>query len=360
MKELTEATVKSYVEEQIKEWFKFSPEEIKLEFEPEVSRDFRPDFKLRLYDKTFFIEYMFKTSTDRLWAKFEEIRSWKQEESKALFIFIVPYMPEKAREKCKKNNIFWMDLSGNAHIAEPPIFIHIEGKKNKFKKPGRQRSVFAPKTSKVPMYFLLNPEYTFTVKQLAKETDLDPSTVSRATRRLKSLGFIQEIKRKGRAKPYKLLSPFTILEAWAEDYNFFQHNIVKGALAETKGKGFLESLDKLFEGYTGKFALSGPRVTKFYDIPGESPLTVAFVDDLPPESELGNIRFKKGSRGSNLWLVKPKSAGVFMGSKLVNGLKIVNKIQLYLDLYSIKAQRSEDLAGEVYAQIRKEFEDAGF
>jgi hypothetical protein len=95
-------------------------------------------------------------------------------------------------------------------------------------------------------------------------------------------------------------------------------------------------------------------------VSGESPLAVAFVKELPSHIDLENMNFQPGDRGANLWLVHPSSNGPFMESKSIKGVNIVNRIQMYLDLASIKAQRSQELSEELYKQIKKDFRDAGF
>jgi hypothetical protein len=69
---------------------------------------------------------------------------WKK---KSIPLVAVPYMGEVGRRLCEEADVCWLDLSGNAHLVAPGLRLTIEGKPNQFKRPGRPRSVFAPKSA---------------------------------------------------------------------------------------------------------------------------------------------------------------------------------------------------------------------
>jgi hypothetical protein len=69
---------------------------------------------------------------------------WKK---KSIPLVAVPYMGEVGQRLCDEAEVCWLDLSGNAHLVAPGLRLTIEGKPNQFKRPGRPRSVFAPKSA---------------------------------------------------------------------------------------------------------------------------------------------------------------------------------------------------------------------
>ena len=360
MKKPEKETVITKLGKQLKRWLELPSEEIEFQEPPSKGQFPAPEIKVKLLGEIFRMIYLPEIDTSRIFSTVHRLSNQLEGKSKLPVIFVVPYMTKKGKAKCREVGLSWMDLSGNAHIKEPPLYIHVEGKENQFKKSGRPASVFAPESSKIPLTLLLNPNRAYTVQDLTRKVEVSSATASRVTRRLESLGFIKQKEQKGRAKPYKLNNPFTMLEAWVEDYDFSRHKVLKGAIAETSGGSFFASLEDLLTSLGGTYSLSGPRVTKFYGVPGGSPLTVAYVSSLPQEDRLNKSKFRKGKRGSNLWLAEPKSTAVYMGARREEGLSIVNQFQLYLDLKSIGAQRSEELAEEIYLKIKKELQNAGF
>lgn len=360
MKRPEKETVITRLEKQLKRWLELPSEEIEFQEPPSKGQFPAPEIRVKLLGKVFRMIYLPEIDTSRIFSTVHRLSNQLEGKSKLPVIFVVPYMTKKGKAKCREVGLSWIDLSGNAHIKEPPLYIHVEGKENQFKKSGRPASVFAPEASKLPLTFLLNPNKAFTVKELANKTKVSSATASRVARRLESLGFITQNEQKGRAKPYKLKNPFTMLEAWVEDYDFSRHKVLKGAIAETSSTSFFASLKELLISLGESYSLSGPRVTKFYGVPGGSSLTVAYVSSLPSEDMLKKSKFIEGKRGSNVWLAEPKTSSVYMGSKEENDLSIVNLFQLYLDLKSIGAQRSEELAEEIYLKIKKELQNAGF
>src|SRR2546427_9676515 len=94
-------------------------------------------------------------------------------------------MGEVGRRICDEAQVNWMDLSGNAYLFGPPgLRVRIEGKPNLFKRPGRPRSVFAPKSARIARWFLFELERAPTHRELARGTGWDEGLASRIVRQL--------------------------------------------------------------------------------------------------------------------------------------------------------------------------------
>lgn len=358
-------TVASKINKQFQEWLDLDREDVRVAPDNRLSHNtlfheaerMSVQLNMEQVSKEFDAIVVHSTDGSRIISVIDTLLSADDQKPGLL---VVPYMPEKGRDMCREQQLSWIDLSGNAWVRDAPLHVHVEGNDHQYRQAGRPRSVFAPKSSLVSMSFLLHPNTSFTVTDLAEETDVDNSTVSRVTRRLESLGFIQQEENKGRAKPYTLKNPFTMLNAWVEEHDLFKRDILKGAIPESGENEFYYRLEEVLGSHYYQYAISGPRAANFYDVPAESSLTVAYVDSLPTEDALKSYGFDAGDRGANLWLVKPVSSVVYMETNELQNLPVVNPIQLYLDLTSMKAQRSEDLADQLYNNIQTQFEDAGF
>ena len=62
------------------------------------------------------------------------------------------------------------------------------------------------------------------------------------------------------------------------------------------------------------------------------------------------------SIGGNVKLVLPYNEGVFYGTRVVRGVKVVSNVQLYVDLYNIPA-RGGKAASQILEVILKEWQE---
>ena len=61
------------------------------------------------------------------------------------------------------------------------------------------------------------------------------------------------------------------------------------------------------------------------------------------------LNLKEVSSGANVSMLKPYDEGVFYKSQVINGINVVNNIQLYMDLVNYK-ERGEEAAKFLYEQ----------
>src|SRR3989339_1682833 len=158
-----------------------------------------PDFeevsygiKVKVGDYHFYIQWK---STSSSAAILHAIRFLKTDYEGNIPVVAVPFMGPTGKRLCEEEQVNWMDLSGNAYIknASPPLLIDRSGKPNKFIQRGRKSSIFAPKSSRVVRWILLNPQRGFTNKLLEHETGVDAGYISRIMDRLlKSMYVVRE------------------------------------------------------------------------------------------------------------------------------------------------------------------------
>ena len=68
------------------------------------------------------------------------------------------------------------------------------------------------------------------------------------------------------------------------------------------------------------------------------------------DSVLDSLKWHEGSKGSNLWLVRPNDEGVFQGESTVKGINCVSAIQTYLDLQGMP-ERSDEAAAHLREEL---------
>lgn len=252
------------------------------------------------------------------------------EKSRKTFIPLVaaPFIGEVGQKMCEEADVCWLDLSGNAHVTGPGLRVNIEGKPNQFKRPGRPRSLFAPKSARIARWLLVEPDRSFTQRELAKVSGLDEGFTSRIVRQLEE----QRLVSRDPAGAVKVADFDALLDAWREAYAFSKHHIVRGHIAARSSDEILRKMsaqlkrDKLEHAATG---LAGAWLCSGF---AGFRLVVVYVAELPAKEACEEMGFHETERGENVWLVQPNDAGVFHGSAEREGIACAHPVQVYLDL----------------------------
>lgn len=313
----------------------------------ERRKDRGPDFVIDAGKYKFFVEFrsasnraLLNLAADRL----EGIKSDLGDDG--IPLLVVPFMGETGRRFCDEHGIAWVDLSGNAHIKGPGLLIHVEGRPNRFKKPGRPPNIFAPKSSRIARRFLIEPYRGFTQRELSRRTGLDEGYTSRIIRRLEETRLIVRDDQ-GRLKPY---DPHQLLDAWHEAYDFTKHHLIKGHIAARSGHELLEKIAPVLSQNGIEHAFTGLAGAWLYTQFAVFRIVTFYLKELPTEKMLAALHFRKDEVGANTWLVVPDDEGVFHGAAERDKIACVHPVQLYLDLKA-HPERSEEAA----SRLRQEY-----
>ena len=263
----------------------------------------------------------------------------------AVAIVAVPYMPPSGRRLAQERAFSWIDLSGNASIRTPRVFIHVEGKPNQFVRRGRPSTPFAPKSSRIARWFLMDPEREANQAALAAATRLHPATVSRVLRRLVDDGLVR---RDGRR--YSVRDAGLLLDAWRSEYDFERHEVRAGYLPARTGQAALADLVAAFDADDVEYAATGLAAAWALTQFASFRLSTLYLPRGVPADVLHRVGFQPGERGANVWLLTPADAGVLDGARMVGGVRLVHPVQVYLDL-GRHPERSAEAAREVRRMI---------
>jgi hypothetical protein len=268
------------------------------------------------------------------------------ERSRERFIPLVAtsYIGDVGQRLCREAEVGWLDLSGNAHLVAPGLRVNIEGKPNQFKRPGRPRSSFAPKSSRIARWLLIEPKRAFSQRGLAKVAGLDEGFTSRIVRQLEE----QRLVAREESGAVKVADYDALLEAWREAYDFSKHEIVRGHIAARSGDDALRHLVGALKRGGVEYAATGLAGAWLVDKFAGFRLVVLYVKQLPSLEAQQAMAFREESRGENVWLVVPNDEGVFHGAEEREGIRCAHPVQVYLDL-----KDHPERAAEAAEQLRK-------
>jgi hypothetical protein len=261
-------------------------------------------------------------------------------------LLVVPFMGDVGDTLCREAGVAWLDLSGNAHIDGADLFIHVEGRPNKFRSAGRPSNAFAAKSSRITRFLLENHDQAFSQADLADETGLGPGYTSKIVRRLENLRLLT----RNDTDEVRVRDPDLLLDAWREKYDFSMHTIIKGTVATRSSEDLAFQLQGALREFEGQFAATGLAaawaMTKF----AKHRIVTFFVDQIPSSGLKSTLGFREGEKGANVWLVTPKDIGVFQGKEDVDGLMCVHPVQAYLDVLA-HPERGQEAADELRSSL---------
>jgi len=217
------------------------------------------------------------------------------------------------------------------------------------------RDIFEVKSSRVVRVLLTHPSRTWVLRELAKEAQISVGMAYYVVSSLVQMGFAS----RDESNRLILTDPYRLIRQWAASYNYlFINKFSEYYTFDTEFEAFLSRFAKLPERVRERYALTlhsaawiiAPyvRPTDFHiyihpDIGRKELEVFAESLDISPIERSGNVK-----------LVTPYDKGVFYGSKLINGVKIVSPVQLYVDLFNHPG-RGEEAAGKLLEKISKEW-----
>jgi hypothetical protein len=321
-------------------------DELRLRQEPiEGEKGGRPDLSVINGKTRFILECKSSGEAASVAGAVRQLReSAPAAREKAVLLVVAPYMGEVGRRICEKEGVSWFDLSGNASIRAPGLRIEIEGKPNKFKRLGRPKNLFAPKSARITRWFLMQKDESFSQRELARLSELDEGFTSRIVRGLEEQGLVT----RAPDGQVSVLDYDALLDAWLEAYEFSKHKISRGHIASRSSDEVLKRISGSTE--EGSYAVTGLAGAWFYSGFAGFRIVAVYVKKMPSAEWKRKVGFLDSERGENVWLIQPDDDGVFQGSRIVDGVRCVHPVQVYLDLKN-HPERSKDAAAELRTKL---------
>ena len=252
-----------------------------------------------------------------------------------------PYITERGMAVCRRLGVGCIDAVGNGLITLGEIlYINRSGIPNPAPDRRRQRSLFTPRITRVLRVLLQGPQRRWYVRDLATEAGVVMSAVSRAKHLLRDQDLLGEDRRE-----FWLGKPDELLQEWASAYSYEVnevnefYSILDIAQAEAEIGRECEARGIRY----GLTLFSGAgRVAPFVRYNRASAFVAGRV-----EAVADSLGLKRVPSGANVILLRPYDEGVFYGLQIVEGVKVVSDVQLYLDLKAYKA-RGEEAADFLY------------
>lgn len=326
---------------------------VELKREPEAEEPLdAADTLVQVGPWQFLIEYKSSGAATTVANAIRQLREFTQNDDQLIPLVVVPFMGAVGSRRCEEAGIGWVDLSGNADITAPGVRVHVEGKPNRFKHPGRPSSAFAPKSSRIARWLLMHPSTPMSQREIAEATDMGEGFTSRIVRKLEE----DELVLRKPSGKIVVRDPELLLDAWSEDYDFSKHRLLEGHIPSRTGEDLLRLLARTLKSSGIPHAATGLSAAWLLCRFAAFRLTTFYLAEPAPPELLEEAGFYEESRGANTWLVVPDDEGVFHGASELDGIRCVHPIQAWLDLEA-HPERSADAADELRRQISSGWSD---
>lgn len=239
----------------------------------------------------------------------------------------------EARQILLNHGINIVDGTGNAHIALPGLFFHIEARQpNDRDRPTHGQTRLAGKAGGVVQALLLQPERPWQVVDLAKEAHVSPALAHRILTRLEREKLLT-VEGRGPNRVRRVANLGGLLDLYAEESVDRPNQMLGHLLAQTPE----QIIERLTTGL-GKagidYAITGAAAASFVaPFVTAIPVIDAWVSaDVAPEE----IHLACGARpvtdGANVIFLQGKNDTALLFREDVNDRWLANRFQIYVDL----------------------------
>ncbi|MDZ7772191.1 MAG: hypothetical protein U5K31_05545 [Balneolaceae bacterium] len=308
------------------------------------------DARAHVAQRTFLIEYKSSNTSASVDQGMNHLINAKKDiDSNAVPLLVVPYMTSAGKKLCEGGGVSWIDLSGNAFIRHNNLYVRIEGKPNQFKKRGRPRNPFAPKSSRIVRHLLSNSSQRFYQKNLVEQTDVSKALVSQVINYLEEQNYVHRLE----DQSIVIEDPTLLLNEWQSHYTLTDHSLTKGHIhSKNGGPELVKSLSQKLQDLGVENAFTGLASAWHYSPFSNFRLVTAYIQRPLGPNELRKIGMSLEPKGANVWLIQPNDTGVLWGGENYRDIRFVSPLQTYLDLGDLP-ERSDEARSEIFSQISK-------
>jgi hypothetical protein len=263
----------------------------------------------------------------------------------AYCVFMAPYISPKAAEICTKDAVGYLDYAGNCYLSFGQVYMERTGRPNPFRMKRDLVSVYSPKSSRVLRVLLSNPGTVWKTQNLADEARVSLGQVANVKKRLLDHEWII-IRQDG----FSLIEPWVLLEEWSNIYTY-RKNEVRNFYSLKNIPEIESDLARACNEKGIEYALTGFSGAARFSPAVRYNRAMAYVyytrEDL---TSLLNV--KDVASGANVMLLGPYDEGVFYGTQVIDDIRIVSPLQVYLDLKGFKG-RGEEAAEVLLKEVIK-------
>jgi len=259
-------------------------------------------------------------------------------------VLIAPYLSPEATSICADSGVGYLDFAGNCRLVFDQVFILREGYPNPSVHKRELRSLYSPKAERVLRVLLNAGSKAWKMQELADEARV-------------SLGQAANVKKLLLDREWAALDTegfrlrsfddgvLPLLREWVANYR--------------AGRNRYHSFYSMRPLPEVEAALDADSCAALTELSGAARLAPAVRYQRVTAYVQGDVMrlagaagFKSVATGGNITLMEPYDDGVFFGAQVIDGVRVVSPVQVYLDLANVKG-RGEEAATAVLEEVIK-------
>jgi hypothetical protein len=251
----------------------------------------------------------------------------------AYSIFMASYISPQSAEICLKDGVGYIDFAGNSHLSFGQVYIEQTGRPNPFKTRRDLTSLYSPKASRVLRVLMNNPGRNWKMQDLANKAKVSLGQIANVKKLLLDREWIAQ------QNGFSLTEPWKLLEGWIEVYTY-RRNQVRDFYSLKSIPEIEAELARVCSTKDIGYALTGFSGAARFAPAVRYNRAMAYVSNMP-EDVVSMLNLKEVESGANVMLLGPYDEGVFYGTQVIDDIRIVSPLQIYLDLKNYKGRGEE-------------------
>lgn len=280
-------------------------------------------------------------------ARIDQVIKETCDDEKSVYIVIIaPYVSRTSADRCRLNNIGYVDYSGNCLISTDNIYISDMGHVNLFPKEDKTKNIFRSSsviTSKILRVLLRDTSTVWKIQELSKEVDCSIGMVSRVKEYI-----CQESWASMEKDGLHIVDAAGLLREWSKNYKIDPEMVINAysidSIPEIEKKCSEVIISDSFDGCLTAFS-GGVRYTPV--------VRYTKVHLWMSKDHVVKFMEKAGIKpvesGSNIAIYLTDSDDRFIDSRVVNGYRVASPVQTYLDCMNLRG-RGEEMAEAIYSK----------
>lgn len=285
-------------------------------------------FRLGSHDHVLAVEVCSLGQPRQIRAAVTRLAEIRRELPQAYPLAAAVYIAPQSARILRANDLGYVDLSGNCHLALENVYIEKEGKRNIRPSTRPLRSLFAPRASRVVRVLLTDPARAWRLEELARAATVSLGHSHNVVKRLEELAWVE----RDEWQRIRLTKPADLLESWGESYTYRDNEIHAYFLPERASRRFMTEVARAADAAGRRYAFTLNAGLSLVAPHVKTPAIHCYLegDPTPVAAALG-LRPAAEADGT-VHLLTPYDEGVFHGVIEKAGLKVTSLPQLYVDL----------------------------
>lgn len=242
-------------------------------------------------------------------------------EEDVYFVLAAPYLGESGLDTCRQHQVGGVDLAGNLLLEFDNVYIHRLVPNDNTHPPAKSpKMLFAPITSRVIRTMLEYPDRVWKIRELGRVAQASAAQVYKISEKLVEA----DLGKKNQAG-LSLIQPATLLDSWADSYQFFRENKVV-TYSVSNPISLLTELKNHAYAFTLETALA-----LLVDRPPHAYYLYQNIENTGTDQFVAKLG--QPAINGNFHLITPFDTGVLHHKQHTkSGKPLVGFVQLYLDL----------------------------